>query len=81
MSTFQVEYRTDLYWRFGLVVFGGMTAMYDGLVDWDESNWMYNVGTGLRFLIDREDDVYLRLDYGIGRDGQSGFYVSFGEAF
>jgi hypothetical protein len=81
MSTFQMEYRTDVYWRFGLVVFGGMTAMYDGLVGWDESNWKYNIGTGLRFLFDREDDVYLRLDYGIGRDGQTGFYVSFGEAF
>ena len=37
-------------------------------------------GIGLRILIDKQDQTYLRFDYAAG-PGTSGFYFSFGEAF
>jgi hypothetical protein len=32
-------------------------------------------------LVDRQETIYLRLDYGLSGDGQNGFYIAFGESF
>lgn len=41
-----------------------------------EDNLTYSVGPGLRFNLSKTDEVYLRLDYGIGRES-SNFHLSF----
>jgi len=43
--------------------------------------WYPAVTTGLRLLIVRETHANLCLDYGVGKQGQHGFYLSFNEAF
>ena len=43
--------------------------------------WYPAVTGGLRLLIVRETRSNLCLDYGVGTQGQHGFYVSFNEAF
>jgi hypothetical protein len=43
--------------------------------------WYPAVTGGLRLLIVRETHANLCLDYGLGRQGQHGFYLSFNEAF
>jgi hypothetical protein len=43
--------------------------------------WYPAVTAGLRLLIVRETHSNLCLDYGVGLQGQKGFYVSFNEAF
>jgi hypothetical protein len=43
--------------------------------------WYPAVTGGLRLLIVRETRSNLCLDYGVGREGQRGFYLSFNEAF
>jgi outer membrane protein assembly factor BamA len=80
LSTVQAEYRSPYLWRFGLAAFGGTSLIY-GTGDFNEQNIKPNAGIGLRFLVDKKDRTNLRFDYAIGRDGQSGFYVSFGESF
>jgi hypothetical protein len=40
-----------------------------------------NAGIGLRFLVDKNEDTHLRIDYAIGVERQSGLYISFGESF
>lgn len=80
LSTVQAEYRSPYLWRLGLAAFGGTSVIY-GTGDCDMHNIKPNVGAGLRFLVDKNDRTNLRFDYAIGRDGQSGFYVSFGESF
>ena len=80
LSTFQAEYRSPYLWRVGLAAFGGTSLIY-GTGDFDSQNVKPNAGVGLRFLVDKKDRTNLRFDYAIGRDGQSGFYVSFGESF
>lgn len=80
LSTFQAEYRSPYLWRLGLAAFGGTSLIY-GTGEFTEQNVKPNAGVGLRFLVDKKDRTNLRFDYAIGRDGQSGFYVSFGESF
>ncbi|PWL27105.1 MAG: hypothetical protein DCO96_12255 [Fluviicola sp. XM-24bin1] len=80
LSTLQLEYRTPYLWRLGLSLFGGNSLVY-GSSAWSQQAIKPNAGIGLRFLVDKKDRTNLRFDYAIGRDGQSGFYVSFGESF
>ena len=68
-------------WRFGLAVFGGSGFVYSDIIKLTNSNVKPNAGIGLRFLVDKKENTFLRFDYAIGKEGQNGFYVSFGESF
>jgi hypothetical protein len=80
MTTAQYELRTSPRFRFSLACFGGLSYLYHDL-EGSDARLFYNYGAGLRFLIDRKEQVNLRFDYAIGADGQSGFYIGFGESF
>jgi len=70
----QAEFRFPLHNRFSGVCFvdeGGISDEKPGKV-------IASYGAGIRFSIN--DNVKLRLDYGIGKD-QSGVFFTFGEAF
>lgn len=81
LSSLQAEFRLPLFRRFGLAVFGGVSRLYPGLLQINASKSQLNGGLGLRFLVDKTDQTNLRLDYAIGSQNNSGFYVSFGESF
>ncbi|MBN1819616.1 MAG: hypothetical protein JW833_02805 [Prolixibacteraceae bacterium] len=80
-STFQMEYRTNLFWKIGFAAFGGISSVYNNFHNIEKDNFKPNAGLGLRFLIDKEENTNLRIDYAIGSQKQSGFYISFGESF
>jgi outer membrane protein assembly factor BamA len=80
LTTGQLEYRSPYWWRLGAAVFGGTSAVY-GSGTFTEWNIKPNAGIGLRFLVDKNDRTNLRFDYAVGRNGQNGFYISFGESF
>jgi len=80
LSTLQVELRTPLLWRVGLSLISGVSTLYGQNSSFGEVI-RPNYGLGLRFLVDKENDVNLRFDYVIGNDQNSGFYISFGESF
>ena len=79
LSSIQTEFRLPLVWRFGIATFGGVSNIFADNFKINDS--MYNCGLGLRFLVDKHDKTNLRLDYAVGNDGNSGFYISFGESF
>jgi outer membrane protein assembly factor BamA len=76
----QAEYRVPVYWRFGLVGFGGIGNVASDLSDFDLTYIKYSFGAGIRFALNKSEKLNLRLDYGIGQ-GCSGFYFQLGEAF
>jgi outer membrane protein assembly factor BamA len=76
----QGEYRFPLFWRFGGVVFGGIGEVSNKAYQWNLSNIRYNLGTGVRFTLDKAQRINLRADFGIGYKS-SGFYLTIGEAF
>ena len=81
LSLVQLEYRTKLFWRIGVSAFGGGAMIYDKINNIQRKSFKPNVGAGMRFLVDKNENTYLRFDYAIGVDNQKGFYVSFGESF
>lgn len=81
LSTFQTEVRSIIVWRLGLAIFGGISNLYQGISNIYMPAIKYNYGLGLRFLIDRKENINLRVDYARGQDNSSGFYISFGESF
>ncbi len=74
----QAEYRFDIYWRFAAAVFAGGGSVASSLQKFNSIKPSY--GTGIRFLIDKIENTYFRIDYALGQNSD-GFYISFGEAF
>lgn len=76
----QTEYRTPVWWRFGLVGFVGNAVVASSISNIHIKNVRTTAGAGLRFLLDKERKINLRIDYGLSKD-TSGFYLTIGEAF
>lgn len=76
----QAEYRFPLFWRLKGVAFVGTGSVFG--TPHERARLRPNGGGGLRFEFDRRQKLHLRFDYGIGEGkGNSGFYVTLGEAF
>lgn len=77
----QVEYRlTFEESRLGGVIFAGAGDVYRDLSDFQFGNLRPNYGAGLRYLIDREENLNIRFDWGF--TPQSNYvYLSIAEAF
>ncbi len=79
LSTLQAELRTPRWWRLGLAFIAGASSIYNNSNILNEIK--PNYGLGLRFLMDKKDNINLRLDFVKGNEGNNGFYISFGESF
>lgn len=77
----QVEFRRDLFWRLGAVVFAGVGDVANKISGFSADETKYVVGIGGRFQALKDEKFNIRLDAGIGKDGQSAFYLSVREAF
>lgn len=78
---FQTELRADVYWRFGAVAFFNVGNVAHQPSAFRIENTRFTYGAGLRFLLDPEKKINIRLDAGFGSHGESAFYLTFGEAF
>ena len=77
----QLEYRQYFWWRFGFVAFAGLGDVAPNLLKFRLKEFKYSYGLGFRFLFNKEQKVNLRLDIGIGENGNSGIYFGIEEAF
>ncbi len=77
----QVEYRRDLIWRFGGVLFTGIGDVIHTFADADVQDVKYVAGVGGRFQALKDEKFNVRLDIGFSNGGQSAFYFSVREAF
>jgi len=80
MISLQTDYRLPLFWRFGLVAFGGIGQVKPEINKFNLSDMKFSYGIGIRFLIIPEDKIGGRIDFGMSEFG-SQFYLSFSEAF
>ncbi|MCF7928896.1 MAG: BamA/TamA family outer membrane protein [Spirochaetales bacterium] len=81
----QMELRFPVYGRLKGAIFaaaGNVARSPAELFAWRESGHelKYSGGAGLRFALNREGRVHIRLDYGISPEG-SGLYITLMEAF
>ncbi len=75
-----IENRFRIYKRFGGVVFGNVGEVSNRIQDY---NWRYvrfTYGGGLRYLLNSNERINVRLDVGFGPNTQ-GTYLTVGEAF
>jgi outer membrane protein assembly factor BamA len=76
---FQTEYRRIIKGRFGAAVFGAIGSVAPSV---DQFNQIKVAGgLGIRYKLLKESRLNIRVDYGIGTDGQSGIYFTVREAF
>ncbi|WP_299454735.1 BamA/TamA family outer membrane protein [uncultured Microscilla sp.] len=76
----QIEYRRHLFWRLGMVGFAGIGDVFDQTSDFSWSKAKYSYGIGLRFMVNKQENMNFRIDYGRGRDSQA-VYMTVTEAF
>jgi outer membrane protein assembly factor BamA len=81
LSSFQSEFRFPAFWKIYLAAFGGLSNIYSAPKTFSLTKTKTNYGFGIRFLVDKTENTFLRLDYAIGQDQNDGFYISFGESF
>jgi hypothetical protein len=75
----QAEYRRSWGRRWGATAFAGVGTVWGQ--DGETAEWHPNAGLGVRFAVDATQRLNIRLDYGVGDHGASGFYLTIGEAF
>jgi outer membrane protein assembly factor BamA len=80
MIVLQGEYRLPLWRRFGLVCFAGVGDVACKTSAFHARDFKSSAGLGIRYLLEPEEKLNLRFDFGFGKD-TSGFYVNFTEAF
>lgn len=76
----QTELRLAVYQRLGAVAFGALGVLGNEQAPLRLRSPKAAYGAGLRFTINRRDNLNLRVDYGLGRQS-SGLYLTIGEAF
>ena len=75
------EFRRDaIIGRFGGVLFAGIGDVAPNVGKLTLAGNLWTAGFGVRYLWDKEEMLKVRLDFGWG-NGDSGFYLSLGEAF
>ncbi len=78
-ASFQMEYRQKIYNRHGIAIWGGCGTVWGEKRGFEWENILPNYGIGYRWEFKKRMNV--RLDYGFGKSGQSGFLFSINEAF
>ena len=76
----QAEYRYPIYWRFSGVAFAGLGRVAGALDELSFEGLKYSVGGGLRFAVNPEERINVRLDVGVGT-GDANVYFRILEAF
>ncbi|MDN3723562.1 BamA/TamA family outer membrane protein [Aequorivita sp. SDUM287046] len=77
----QLEYRMPVWNIFGVVGWVGTGRVAPAYKKLSFEDFWPSYGGGLRIQVDSKNKVNLRLDFGFGRDGIHGTYISFAEAF
>lgn len=75
----QVELRQHLWGRNSMVIWAGAGTVFNKFSAIQADRLLPNFGIGYRWEFKK--DVNIRLDYGIGKSGQSGFIFNINEAF
>ncbi|HPR63167.1 MAG TPA: BamA/TamA family outer membrane protein [Thermoanaerobaculia bacterium] len=76
----QAEYRLELGKRWGLAAFAGAGRVGEDPGDLFSGDLKIAGGGGVRYMVNRKERMYLRLDVGFSED-DTGVYLSIGEAF
>ena len=77
---FQAEVRIQLFKNFGIAGFAGIAQVADKVSNFNLNAFKYAYGYGLRYKLNKKENINLRLDMGFTNEGH-GLYIVFAEAF
>jgi hypothetical protein len=77
----QMEFRQHLTKTFVLAAFASVGQTGNNLNEMSLTNMQHSVGGGFRYLINKKDRLYVRIDAGYTRQQNVGFYLALGDAF
>ncbi len=77
----QSELRQYFSKRFGFEAFAGVGDVGNEITDLSLRELKYSFGGGLRYLFNKKENVNLRMDIGVGQDGNTGICFGIEEAF
>ena len=80
MFATQAEYRVELPKRLGLVAFGGVGGTARRWNEFRSDQLLPAAGAGLRFKLDKNNNINYRIDLAFGREGRT-ISIGLGEAF
>jgi outer membrane protein assembly factor BamA len=76
----QAEYRLPIYWRIGASIFAGVGQVFPELKKFSVNDLKIAGGIGLRYMLDREQHLNVRLDVAQSEEGTL-VYFTIQEAF
>ncbi len=76
----QLEYRTNLIGRLGMVAFVAAGDVASRVSDFQVGNIRGSAGVGLRFLLDKEERLNIRFDWGVAKNTNN-VYLNIAESF
>ncbi len=76
----QIEWRQKLNHRWGVVAFSSLGEVAPVISQFSFQDIRFAYGAGIRFLVDPEENLNLRIDVGFGQ-GKSKLYIKIAEAF
>jgi hypothetical protein len=80
-SASQIELRSKIWkWIYG-AVFGATGLVGESVGKYDISNIRSAGGAGLRFLVNKKNRMFLRVDYARNSTGGNAYYIKLNEAF
>ncbi len=68
VSTFENQWRIDLFKSISMVAFTGIGKAYNSFNQFDESKWVYNYGTGVRYTLKKVNDLRIGVDFGWAKE-------------
>ena len=77
----QLEYRFPIYYSFSGVLFGGIGQVASKLNDLFKNDIKAAYGLGLRYKVDKKENINIRLDLGLDLEKNLNFYFIIKEAF
>jgi len=80
MYAIQTEYRNRFHKRWEFTAFASMGEVAHEPFSYF-SSVKYSFGGGIRFQIKKNNPTLIRLDFGLGKDGNNGIYFGVNEAF
>ncbi len=81
-ATLEFERRHPWVGRWGYNLFAGAACLYgDGEDCGQTDNWYPSAGAGISYMVKPKEKMVVRADFAVGKEGNRGFYLQFGNAF
>lgn len=80
MTLAELDERFSLKGKWGLAIFGGLAVLYGNDAMQGSDQWFPAGGAGIIYQIN-DEKLVVRADFAIGKEGNQGFYLQFGQPF